>query len=53
MFIFVSKRGAQGEERTARRGIAEINQMGKVDPKTICYTVLQVRMFPPGFHYCL
>jgi len=49
-FIFVSKCGVQGEEQTARRGIAEINQMGNVNPATICYAALQVRRFLPGFH---
>ena len=41
--LFVSKRAARGEDQTAQRGIAELNQMGKVEPTTICYTVLSLR----------
>lgn len=40
--IFISKSIARGEEGTARRGVAQINQMENVEPATICYTVLQV-----------
>ena len=45
--MLVSKRVAMGEEKTARKGIAEVNQMGNIEPTTICYAVAQVRMFPP------
>ncbi|KAF9647353.1 hypothetical protein BDM02DRAFT_3261766 [Thelephora ganbajun] len=41
VYIFISKHVARGEKKTARKGIAEINQMGNVEPATICYAVLQ------------
>lgn len=45
--MLISKCIAMGEEKTARKGIAEVNQMGNIEPTTICYAVAQVQMFPP------
>ena len=48
-FIFISKSFARGEEKTARKGLAEINKMESVEPTTICYTVLQVQILHVEF----
>ncbi|KAF9645037.1 hypothetical protein BDM02DRAFT_3207847 [Thelephora ganbajun] len=42
MYIFISKHVARGEKKMAQKGITEINQMGNVEPATICYVVLQM-----------